>query len=201
MLIDTYFAVLVYPCNQERFVAKVTADIDKYRATAPDYRTGFWQQQGDEAIRSQFMPIRYNTLVGCIDIYVLSDQLRAGDGTHLGEKLGGAVEWSRTTDLLITNQFSEGEASCCFFARAGLVLVTILRPCSRKIARGTVQVVTKNLASHTTSGIETSPVGRQSPRPTLKRLHQRKTVGCAGKSCPSMRLRLHRPMPALAASY
>jgi len=77
VLNDTYFEVLVYSCDQDRFVAKVTADVDKYMAEVPDYGNGFWQQQRDEGIQRELKPVRYNELVGCIDIYVFGSQLRA----------------------------------------------------------------------------------------------------------------------------
>jgi hypothetical protein len=77
MLNDTYFEVLVYSCDQDAFVAKVTTDVDNYMAIVPDYGNGFWQQERDEGIKRELKPIRYNELVGCLDIYAFGSQLRA----------------------------------------------------------------------------------------------------------------------------
>lgn len=46
-------------------------------ATVPDYKNGFWQEQRDQEIRRHLKPVRYNELIGCIEVHTIGTQLRA----------------------------------------------------------------------------------------------------------------------------
>jgi hypothetical protein len=78
MIDDGLFELPVYTCTQEQLVEHVTAYVDRQMADVPDFGTGFWQQQRQEEIQRHLRPVRYNELVGCVEVYSLGTQLRAG---------------------------------------------------------------------------------------------------------------------------
>jgi len=74
---DTIFEILIYSCTQDEFVTRITEAADKNMAIVPDYGTGFWQEQRQDEINRNLKPIRYNELIGGIEVHPLGTQLRA----------------------------------------------------------------------------------------------------------------------------
>jgi hypothetical protein len=114
MINETLFEILVYSCNQDAFLEHVTADVHKQllrypfgplclvRATDPV------QQQRDEDLRKEMQekeierrlkPVRYNELVGCIEVHSVVTQLRADywfsekERIVVGGKTRGTIRW------------------------------------------------------------------------------------------------------------
>jgi hypothetical protein len=110
---NTLFEILVYSCDQEAFLAVVTAKVDKQIMSAwlsPLLRhaTDLLQQQQDEEFRLQYRekqikreskPIRYNELVGCIEVHSVFTQLRADywftekKRIIIGTETKGIIRW------------------------------------------------------------------------------------------------------------
>lgn len=74
---ETYFELPVYSCNQEALVERVTKDAEKVMAGVRGYGNGFWQEQLADEIKRHLFPIRFNELVGSIEVHVIGSQLRA----------------------------------------------------------------------------------------------------------------------------
>jgi hypothetical protein len=74
---DVLFEIPVYSCSQEQFVAHVTATADKHMATVFGAGSPIWQEQRDEEIQRHLHPIRYNELIGAIEVHRVGSQLRA----------------------------------------------------------------------------------------------------------------------------
>ena len=77
MINNALFEVLVYTCSQEQFVEHVTATVDKYMASVHGAGTPIWEQQREEEIQRHLYPVRYNELVGAIEVHRVGSQLRA----------------------------------------------------------------------------------------------------------------------------
>ena len=99
MVHDTVFEILVYSCDQQTFAERMTASAKADMASVPNDGTGFWQEQLEDLIRRKLKPIRYNELVGCVDVYTYSGQIRAGywftDKARimLGSNAKGVISW------------------------------------------------------------------------------------------------------------
>ncbi len=50
MINETYFEVLVYTCNQDAFVEKMTAQVDKGMRDVPDRGGDIWKKIREEEI-------------------------------------------------------------------------------------------------------------------------------------------------------
>lgn len=74
---ETFFELPVYSCSQETFVDRVTKEAEKVMAGVRDYGNGFWQEQLADEIKRHLIPVRFNELVGCIEVHVMGSQLRA----------------------------------------------------------------------------------------------------------------------------
>jgi hypothetical protein len=88
---DTLFEILVYSSDQKEFLAAVTAKVDTQLIAytfSPllGHAADPVQQQRDEKLRTQMRdkeiqrrlrPVRYNELVGCIEVHSVCTQLRA----------------------------------------------------------------------------------------------------------------------------
>jgi hypothetical protein len=109
---DTLFEILVYSCDQDEFLNVVTAKVDKLMAQRRGSLNAFGttpaQEQRDEELRTQMRdkgiqselkPIRYNELVGCIEVHTVFTQLRADywftekKRILIGSKVKGIVNW------------------------------------------------------------------------------------------------------------
>ena len=74
---ERLFEIPVYSCSQSEFVARVHADAAKSMASVPNYGSGFWEQQLQEEVQRHLKPVRWNELVGSIEVYAMGSQLRA----------------------------------------------------------------------------------------------------------------------------
>ena len=77
MINDTIFEVPVYTCNQKQANARISKQVDKNMRNVPDYGTGFWEEQRDSEFRRRCGPIRFNEIIGFIDVHIVGSQLRA----------------------------------------------------------------------------------------------------------------------------
>ncbi|MFT5427056.1 MAG: hypothetical protein ACI9ZT_002012 [Gammaproteobacteria bacterium] len=73
---DTIFEILIYSCTQDELVTRVIEKADKNMANVPDYGDGFWQVQRQDEINRHLKSVRYNELIGCIEVHPLGSQLR-----------------------------------------------------------------------------------------------------------------------------
>ncbi len=74
---ETYFELPVYSCNQKEFEKHVTEKAEKVMANVTDCDNGFWQEQLADEIEINLIPVRFNELVGCIEVCVAGSQLSA----------------------------------------------------------------------------------------------------------------------------
>ncbi len=99
MINETHFEVMVYSCYQDTFVKRVTTRAKADMASVPDYGTGFRQEQLEDTIKSRLKPIRYNELIGCVDIHIVGTQLRADywftdkARIFIGSSEKGVISW------------------------------------------------------------------------------------------------------------
>lgn len=99
MINETLFEIPIYSCTQEQFIAHVTAQAEKDMASVPDYNNGFWQEQRDQEIKRHLKAVRYNELIGCIEIHAIGTQLRADywftnkKRIIIGSPQKGVVSW------------------------------------------------------------------------------------------------------------
>ena len=78
MINDTIFEIPVYSCSQEQFNAKITDQIDKLMQDVPkNYGNAIWEEQRQEELNQQLGSIRFNEVIGYIEIYLFGSQLRA----------------------------------------------------------------------------------------------------------------------------
>jgi len=96
---DTYFEILVYSCNQDSFVAKVTAEVEKNMASVPYRGTDIWNRIREEEIQRHLKPVRYNEIVGAVEVHTVGSQLRAdywfSDKSRIvvGSRAKGVIKW------------------------------------------------------------------------------------------------------------
>lgn len=74
---ETYFEILVYTCRQSQLVERVEREAERVMADVPDYGNGFWEEQKESEIQRHLYPIRFNEVVGTIEVHKLGTQLRA----------------------------------------------------------------------------------------------------------------------------
>lgn len=74
---ETYFEILVYTCRQAQLVARVERETQRIMADVPDYKNGFWEEQMNSEIQRRLYPVRFNEVVGAIEVHTLGAQLRA----------------------------------------------------------------------------------------------------------------------------
>lgn len=74
---ETYFEILIYTVSQEELVERVKRQTDRTMQSVPDFGNGFWQEQKESEIARHLYPIRYNEIVGAIEVHKLGSQLRA----------------------------------------------------------------------------------------------------------------------------
>ena len=108
------FEISVYSCNQEQFISRVTANAEKVMATVPDYKNGFWQAQLKHEIQRHSKPVRYNELIGCIEVHTIGSQLRADywftdkKRILIGSQQKGVVKWR---GKLLEKHYSQSKLS------------------------------------------------------------------------------------------
>lgn len=111
---ETYFELPIYSCSQEALVERVTKTARKSMATVRDYGNGFWQEQLADEIRRHLIPIRFNELVGSIEVHVKGSQLRADywftdkKKIVIGSRSKGAI---RPIGRLIENHYKSSRLS------------------------------------------------------------------------------------------
>lgn len=101
MLNETYFEILVYTCDQDTFFKRVTSHVDKFMKTVPFPYPGtdIWRQTREDEIKRHLKPVRYNELVGCIDVHTVGSQLRADywftnkSKIHIGSRDKGVISY------------------------------------------------------------------------------------------------------------
>ena len=74
---EPYFELLIYSCSQEAFVERATKEAEKVMAAVPDYGNGFRQEQLADEIKRHSIPVRFNELVGYIEVHAVGSELRA----------------------------------------------------------------------------------------------------------------------------
>lgn len=74
---ETYFEILIYTCSQAQLVERVEREAERVMADVPDHGNGFWKKQKESEIQRHLYPIRFNELVGAIEVHKLGTQLRA----------------------------------------------------------------------------------------------------------------------------
>lgn len=77
MVNRTLFEILVYSCTQEEFNRRATEEVDRFMNDVPKYEESFWQEQRQQELQARLHPIKYNEVVGSIEVYALGTQLRA----------------------------------------------------------------------------------------------------------------------------
>ena len=76
---NALFEIFIYTCTQEQFVDRVRSDVESWFTDhVSKTNVSIWQQGRDEEIQRHMKSVRYNELVGCIEIYAQGSQLRAG---------------------------------------------------------------------------------------------------------------------------
>lgn len=74
---ETYFEILVYTCRQAQLAERVERKTERVMSDVPDYGNGFWEEQKESEIQRHLYPIRFNEVVGAIEVHKLGTQLRA----------------------------------------------------------------------------------------------------------------------------
>lgn len=82
---ETYFEIFVYTCRQTELVERVEREVERAMADVPDYGNGFWEKQKESEIQRHLYPVRFNEVVGSIEVHRLGSQLRA-DWWFTGKK-------------------------------------------------------------------------------------------------------------------
>lgn len=121
---ETYFEILVYTCRQAELVERVELKVQRAMADVPDYGSGFWEEQKESAIQRQLYPVRFNEVVGSIEVHKIGSQLRAdwwftrkqrvvpgprsrGDIRHIGKLLEKSYSRTRKSSREIFEDFRE----------------------------------------------------------------------------------------------
>jgi len=74
---ETLFEIPIYSCNQSEYVARVEAEAAESMASVPNYGNGFWEKQRQDEIQRHLKSVRFNELIGCVEVHVMGSQLRA----------------------------------------------------------------------------------------------------------------------------
>lgn len=74
---ETYFEILVYIRRQEQLNLRVENEAERVMADVPNYGNGYWDKQKQEEIQRHLYPVRFNEIVGAIEIHNVGTQLRA----------------------------------------------------------------------------------------------------------------------------
>ena len=90
MIGDTLFEILVYSCDQRTFEAAITAKAERQlipstfapllrvvNLAQPQQMDDMRKKMVDNQVRRQWKHVRYNELVGCIEICTVSTKIRA----------------------------------------------------------------------------------------------------------------------------
>ncbi len=97
---ETLCEILVYSCDQETYVSRTTASVDKLMAEIPDFgNPTYWQQQRNELLQRMLKSVRYNELIGSIEVHFVGTQLRADywftdkKRIVIGSRDKGLIKW------------------------------------------------------------------------------------------------------------
>ena len=77
MINDTVFEIPVYSCSQSEFNSRITRQVDRLMATVPNRRNDIWEEQRNDELKRQLRSVRFNEIVGYIEVYLFGSQLRA----------------------------------------------------------------------------------------------------------------------------
>ena len=77
MINNTVFEILVYSCSDKQFSDRIRLKAEKVMSHVRDYKNGFWQKQLEDEYNRHIKPIRYNQVIGAIEIHILHGQVRA----------------------------------------------------------------------------------------------------------------------------
>lgn len=77
MINDTFFEIPIYSCDQNELAQHVKNTVDHDMAQVKDFGNGFWQKQWEEEYQRRMWPVRFNALVGYIEVHIVGTQLRA----------------------------------------------------------------------------------------------------------------------------
>ena|SRR5690554_748122 len=111
---ETYFEILVYTCRQAELLERVERDAERCMEGVPNYENGFWEEQRESEIQRRLYPIRFNEVVGAIEIHKLGTQLRADwwftkrRNVVVGGRSRGAI---RRVGKLIERSYSQTQKS------------------------------------------------------------------------------------------
>lgn len=100
MINETLCEIPILSCDQKTFAARATAFVDKLMADTPDFgNPAFRQQQIEELLQNELKPVRYNELVGCVEVHFVGTQLRADywftdkKRIVIGSRDKGTIRW------------------------------------------------------------------------------------------------------------
>ena len=96
---NPYFEILIYSCSQSQFLDHITKETEKDLVSAGiNYGNGLWKQMRQKEIKRRLKPVRYNELIGSIEVYPFGSQLRADYSftdkkrIYIGTKVKGIIK-------------------------------------------------------------------------------------------------------------
>lgn len=99
MINNTIYEILVYSCSDEQFSDRIQLKAEKVMSHVRDYNNGFWQKQLEDEYREHIKPIRYNQIIGAIEIHIIHGQVRADywftdkKRIHIDSNNKGTILW------------------------------------------------------------------------------------------------------------